>query len=110
MYAQFTYFDGPRSPELVAADDRAGTERIDPMLMNDPVVGQQLVALLVCRRDDGGQIVVSVTETREALERARDLIMTSELLPGEDPALLPGADRVEVLSVVKAKIPAGLPS
>ena len=30
MYAQLTYFDGPRTPEQVAASDFAGRERIQP--------------------------------------------------------------------------------
>lgn len=32
MYARVVMFDGPRSPELVAAADRAGRERIMPTL------------------------------------------------------------------------------
>ena len=31
MYAQLTYFDGPRSPELVAAADFGARERVVPM-------------------------------------------------------------------------------
>ena len=36
-----------------------------------------------------------ITNTAESLDKAVQLIMTSELLPGEDPALLPGPSRAE---------------
>ena len=32
MYAQLTYFDGPRTPQQLAAADIAGRERIRPAL------------------------------------------------------------------------------
>ena len=39
----------------------------------------------------------------DALKRGFELISSTELLPGEDPALLPGPDRVEVYEVVDAR-------
>ena len=39
MYAQLTYFDGPRSPELIAAADRANRERIDLRFWPGPTCG-----------------------------------------------------------------------
>jgi hypothetical protein len=110
MYAQFTYFDGPRSAELVAASERAARERIRPAIEADEQLSDQLVALFVCRRPDGGEVVVSVMRTREALDRAAQVIMSSELLPTEDPAMLPGPDRIDVIEVVDAQVPAGVSS
>ena len=53
MYAQLTYFDGPRTPQQTAASDFAGRERITPavsklgdesgeLLQSDPAVGYRL--------------------------------------------------------------------
>lgn len=60
MYANVVFFDGPRSPEQIAAADHATAQR---------------------------------------------LVMSTELLPGQDPALLPGPDRVETYDVVFAHTP-----
>ncbi len=95
MYVQLTMFDGPRSPELVAAGRRAGTERIDPLMAAHPDIEDDLVARYVLTQPDGGSAILVITGTEASLDKAIELIMTSELLPGEDPALLPGPDRVE---------------
>jgi hypothetical protein len=100
MYAQLTYFDGPRSPELVAAGDRASRERIQPTLLADPEMRGQLVANYTLRQHDGAEVVVTLVESEKALRRGRELILGTDLLPGEDPMLLPGPDRVEVFEVV----------
>jgi hypothetical protein len=100
MYAQLTMFHGPRSPELVAASERAGRERIDPLLLAHPDLQHDLVARYVLRQPDGGEAVLVVTGTEASLDEAAELIMTSELLPGEDPALLPGPSQVERYQVV----------
>ena len=93
MYAQLTIFDGPRSAELVAAADRAGRERIDPLLNAHPEIRQDLVARYILRQPDGGSAVIVITGTEASLDRAVELIMTSELLPGEDPAQAPAGMR-----------------
>ena len=95
MYAQLTIFDGPRSPELVAATDRAGRERIDPLIDAHPDIRDDMVARYVLSQPDGGSAVLVIANTEESLDRAIELITTSELLPGEDPALLPGPSRAE---------------
>jgi hypothetical protein len=96
MYAQLTYFDGPRTPEQVAAADFAGQNRIMP------AVGQlgHRYQIYVLRRDDGSEVVVSIAETEQDLLDAQKAIIGSELLPNEDPALLPGPDRVELYPVI----------
>jgi hypothetical protein len=102
MHAQVAFFDGPRSSELVAAAERAGRERITPALLADPQTVADHIATYVLRQPNGGEIVVVVTRTEEALDRAGEIIMSTELLPGEDRALLPGPDRVERYSVIQA--------
>lgn len=100
MYAQLTYFDGPRSHELVAAGDRAGRDRIQPTIVADPEMRDQLVANYTLRQSDGGEVIITIVESEDALRRGRELIMETDLLPGEDPMLLPGPDRIEVFEVV----------
>jgi hypothetical protein len=102
MYAQAIYFDGPRSAELTAASDRAGRERITPTVLGDSQVAADHVATYVLRQPDGGTVVVAISRSEEMIDRANELIMSSELLPGEDPALLPAPDRVERYQVVHA--------
>ena len=104
MYAQFTYFDGPRSAEAQAAREHAGRDRIQPAIEADPQMQQELVSLLVVRTPDGGQIVVAVTHTEAGLTRAREVIMSTELLPDEDPSLLSEPDRVEIYEVVDSRM------
>jgi hypothetical protein len=102
MYAQISYFDGPRSAELIAASDRAGRERVMPAVLADPAMAAEHVATWVLRRPDGTELVIVITRTDEALDRGREIIMSTDLLPGEDPALLPGPDRTERYEVVFA--------
>jgi hypothetical protein len=102
MYAQIVKFDGPRSTELVTASERAGTERIFPAVSADPEIRAGHVATLVLRQPNGAEVVVVVADTEDLLERGNEIIMQSELLPGEDPALLPGADSAETYEVVHA--------
>ena len=95
MYAQLTYFDGPRTAEQIAADDFATRERIVPAVS---ALGHRFRVYLL-RSDDGSQVVVSIADTEQALLDAQKAIIGSELLPGENPALLPGPDRVELYPV-----------
>jgi hypothetical protein len=99
MYAQLTYFDGPRTPEQVAAADFAIRERITPAVYE--VAGG--IRTYRLRRPDGTEVVVSIAESEQALLNAQKAIMATELLPGEDPALLPGPDRVELYPVIEVQ-------
>ena len=95
MYAQLIYFDGPRSPEQLAAEDFAATERIKPAVSAVPGT----IRTYVLRRPDGAEIIVTLAETEQALLAGQDAIMGTSLLPGENPDLLPGPDRVEIYPV-----------
>ena len=99
MYAQLTYFDGPRSPKQLAAHDFAARERIVPAISEL----DHSYRVYVLRRDDGSQIVVSIADSEQALLDAQKTIMSSELLPGEDPALLPGPDRIDLYPVINVE-------
>ena len=46
--------------------------------------------------------MINIVKTEAALRRAQQVVMSTELLPGEDAALLPGPDRVEVYRVAHA--------
>ena len=96
MYAQLTYFDGPRTPQQMAAADFASRERIAPAVSK---LGHSLRVYLL-RRRDGSEIVVTIAESEQALLDMQKAIMGTDLLPGEDPALLPGPDRIELYPVI----------
>ena len=99
MFAQLTYFDGPRTPQQLAAADFSARERITPALSG---LGHRFRAY-VLRRDDGSELVMLTADTEQALLDAQKAIMGSELLPGEDPALLPGPDRIELYPVIDVR-------
>lgn len=97
MYAQLIYFDGPRGPEQLAAADFAARERITPAAMSVP--GN--IRTYVLRREDGSEVVLTIAESEQVLADTEKAIMSTRLLPGEDAALLPGADRVETYPVLR---------
>ena len=96
MYAQLTYFDGPRTPEQIAAADFAAQERIQPAVSN---LGHSF-RVYKLRRDDGSEIILMIADSEQDLLDAQKAIMSTKLLPGEDPALLPGPDRIELYPVI----------
>lgn len=95
MYAQLVFFDRPRGPEQLAAEDFANENRIRPAVAQ--VSGN--IRTYVLRRDDGSEVVVCLAETEQALIDSQKVIMSTTLLPGEDPALLQDPDRVEIYPV-----------
>ncbi len=101
MYAQVMHFEGPRTQELIAAADRATHERVMPAVMSRPELWDNLVALYELRQPDGAQVTIVIVRDENTLQEAQDVIMSTTLLPGEDPALLPGPDRVERYEVVQ---------
>jgi len=107
-YAQVTWFDGPRSPAQVTADDRAGRERVWPAAR--AVSGS--VGAWILRTDGLGMVAIGLATSVETLEEIQGTIMSSELLPGEDPALLAGPDRQDIHRVLFAELPvlAGKPA
>lgn len=97
-YGQIVYFDGARTQAESAAIDRANRERIAPAVR---VIPGNLGAY-AGRNPDGSFAVVALTTSLQAVEDAQRAIMSTELLPGEDPALLTGPDRIQLAWVLAA--------
>ncbi|WP_330475344.1 hypothetical protein [Terrabacter sp. C0L_2] len=102
MHAQLVIFDGPQSPELLAAAELADSQRIRPLVESHPQIRDDIVARYDLRQPDGGRAMLTVTGSEATLDAMTELIMTSNLVPGEDPALLPGASRAERYTVAEA--------
>lgn len=94
MHVQIMQFDGPRSDAVVQAARYAGQERIAPLITAHPDLRDRLLGGLRAVGPDGAECVVVLARDEAALDRLGEVVMTSELLPGEDPALLAGPDRV----------------
>ena len=45
---------------------------------------------------DLGAVIITLATSVETLDAAERAAMSTELMPGEDPALLPGPDRIEI--------------
>lgn len=93
MFAQIMEFDGPRSPEVLAAAERAGRERIEPLLLANPEVMVGALGGFRAVGPDGAEVVVQLARDEATFDAIGKIVMNSELLPGEDPALLQGPDR-----------------
>jgi hypothetical protein len=103
MFIQITTFDGPRGRDLVEASERAGRDRVAPLVEANPRLRQGLIGGLRALAPDGAECFVALAHDAESLDLLGQVVMTSELLPGEDPALLPGPDgstRYEVAGLV----------
>jgi len=105
-YARLVCFDGPRAPEQAAAEELAGRQRIWPAIRG--LSG--LVGIYVLRGSDLSLTVVTLATSVETLDAAQRAVMATELTPGEDPALLPGPDRVEIHRVTGHHLPAAGPA
>jgi len=101
-FAQITWFDGPRGADQSAAELRAGRDRVWPAVRDLDGVGTTYVLLA----EDRALVIVGFAASIETIEATQQAIMGTELLPGEDPALLPGPDRVDLHRVLHAALPA----
>ncbi|WP_324273339.1 hypothetical protein [Blastococcus brunescens] len=102
LFAQLTWVNGAGDAAVARAAERGGRERIHPAIQD--VEG--LVGVLVFRSADDRILVVGLATGLETHAEVRDRIARTPLLPGEDPALLPGADRIELGRVLRADVPA----
>ncbi|MDG6101852.1 hypothetical protein Daura_37670 [Dactylosporangium aurantiacum] len=100
-FMQVVAFDGPRSPEWVAAEQAAAHGRLWPAVREVPGI----VWTLRLRAADGGTSVVTLAETADAIDAAVRAVMSTSLLPGEDPRLLTGPDRMGVYRLMHADLP-----
>jgi hypothetical protein len=53
-------------------------------------------------------VIITLTTSVETLDAAERAAMSTELMPGEDPALLPGPDRIEIHHVTGYQRPAAM--
>jgi hypothetical protein len=95
VLVQLAHFDGPRGAAQMAADRRSD-ERIVPAVQTLPGYCGAITALAT----DGGYVVVVFVRSELALTEGQRRILSLELPPGEDPALLTGPDRMALHDVV----------
>lgn len=100
-YMQVVAFDGPRTAEWAAAEQFASTKRLWPAIRD--IAG--IVQVLRLRAEDNALTVVTLAETADAIDHAIRAIMSTTLLPGEDPAQLTGPDRVGRYRLMHADLP-----
>ncbi|MFG1642135.1 hypothetical protein ACGFMK_17770 [Amycolatopsis sp. NPDC049252] len=100
-FAQLSWFDGPRTADQAAAERRASTERIWPAIRDVEGIGPSYILTA----QDRATVIVGFAASIETIEATQRAIMSTELLPGEDPALLPGPDRIDLYRVVRADLP-----
>jgi hypothetical protein len=101
-YLQLTTFAG-RDEDWCAAFDRSGEERVWPAVRDLP----GLVGVLTGAAPGGGRVVVTMTDSAEALEAGAAAILSTELLPWEKPEHLTGPDGLAIQRVLHADVPAG---
>lgn len=100
QFAQFTWF-GAGSQAQADAAQRAGRDRIWPAIKDiEGVVGSYTL-----RGADRSSVIVGFGTTVETHEEVRRAIFSTDLMPGEDPALLTGPDRVDIGRVMYAQLP-----
>ena len=100
-YMQVVEFSGPRSEEWTAAEQLAAAGRLGPA--TEGIDG--IVSVVRLRAADNAYVVVILAETMDAFDLASQAIMSTELLPGEDPELLSGPDRISFYRLVHADLP-----
>jgi hypothetical protein len=100
-YLQMTTFAG-RGADWCAAFDRSAEERLWPAVRDLP----GLVGVLVGAAPGGGRVAVTLADSVESLQAGAAAILSTELLPWEDPAHLTGPDELAVLRLLHADVPA----
>ncbi|GAA2619551.1 hypothetical protein GCM10010307_02240 [Streptomyces vastus] len=86
-------FDGPQGPARIAAARRAFHDRIGPALGQTPGLVRVLV---LWQPETCAHVVLNIAVSLPALAALGKAVNATQLLPGEDPALLPGPDRVAI--------------
>jgi hypothetical protein len=101
LFAQLTWMCSDGNPSRADAAEFGGRERIWPVVQG--IDG--IVAALALRSTDDRVVVVGLTTALETHEQVARAVLSTELLPGEDPALLSGADRIDLARVLLAELP-----
>ncbi len=105
--ATIVYFDGPLSDVAYAAAERGSRERIQPALAAVPGLVRMFA---LWQPKERSVAVVMLAETMDALEAAGRVVQSTTLLPGEDPALLPGPDRAVAYRVAGTPVTPSRPA
>jgi hypothetical protein len=100
-YMQVVEFSGPRGEEWVAAEQRAAAGRLGPA--TEGIAG--IVSVMRMRAADNACLVAVLAESMDVFDVASQAIMSTDLLPGEDPAFLGGPDRISFYRLVHADLP-----
>jgi hypothetical protein len=100
-YMQVVTFEGSRTDEWARAEERAATGRLWPATRD--IAG--IVQVLRMRRPDNGNVTVILAESVDAIDAAQQAIMSTRLLPDEDPALLSRPDSIVLYRIVHADLP-----
>ncbi|WP_147261916.1 hypothetical protein [Blastococcus sp. TF02A-26] len=106
LFAQVTWINGDGDPARADAAEYAGRHRIRPAVHGI----EGVVEVLVLRSDDHRVVVVGLATGRETHQEVQRTIMATALLPDEDPALLTGADRIDLVRVLSAELPTAVRS
>ena len=106
LFAQVTWLNGDGDPVRADAAERGGRDRIWPAVRE--IDG--IVEVFALRSTDDRIVVVGLGTGREPHQQVQRAIMSTELLPDEDPALLPGYDRIDQARVLFAELPTAVRS
>lgn len=101
--AKVSWFDGPRSAAQTEAARRAGEERIKPAVEG---IGGLVMTYVLGRPQDSATVVFELATSIDTFDRVADAVFGTALLPGEDPVLLTGPDRVELYRLDGQSLPA----
>jgi hypothetical protein len=100
-FAQLVWLNGNGDASRADSAIRAGRERIAPALRD--VEG--VVGTYVLRARDSRMVVVTLVTSVETPEIMRQVILSTDLLPWEDPAQLTDPDRIDIDRVLVAELP-----
>ncbi|GAA3214648.1 hypothetical protein ACFO1B_12510 [Dactylosporangium siamense] len=100
-FMQVVGFDGPRSQEWADAEEFASTRRLWPATRDIPGI----VCTLRLRAADNAVTIVTLAETADAIDDGIRAVMSTTLLPEENPALLSRPDRMGVYRLMHADLP-----
>ena len=106
LFAQVTWLNGDGDPTRADAAERGGRDRIWPAVREI----ESIVDTFALRSADDRLVIVGLATGRETYEQVERAIMSTELLPSEDPALLPGHDRIDQARVLLAELPTAVRS
>ncbi len=101
LFASLTWLNGSGNPAQADAAEHGGRNRIWPAVRE--IDG--IVTVLALRSTDDRIVVAALTTAMETHTAVGEAVQRTELLPDEDPALLPGADRIEPARVLLAQLP-----